>query len=516
MVNYSKRFSFTIKDGEFWWGGVVAHGQRMPLTKNSEYSFDCNKNATGNPYHGLFTSNLGRYLYVEGGSAFTVKDGIFTVFYNNAIEFSEHHTNLKSAYLAAAKKYFPRDSVEIPTQVLTRPQFCTWAEMDIHVSQEKIEKYVDGIQQSGMPYGLLIVDDGWSYDYGDWRFNEEKFPNPKAMVDKLHAMGFAVELWIVPFVNASTPDYQLLCQRNAFIRDNTGAVAKKAWWNGTSALLDMTNPFAWEWLKGKLDILMQTYGVDGFKFDAGGENYYTFDDITYEKVSPAQHCDLWAKFANQYRYNELREVLGYCGQHYVLRLNDKRRSWSETDGIGALVPHTILAGLCGYPFCCPDMIGGGQIADFRSSSGAEYDFELVSRFCECSALMPSMQFSHAYWEKDGREKSLFLQYALLHTQMEEYLLSLIQEAKETHAPIVRHLEYEFPHQGYAKEMRAFMFGSDYLVTPVTKQGETTQTVRLPKGADWTYVPTGKSYRGGETVCVSTPVGTLAYFKKNAR
>ena len=36
MINYNKRFSFAIKDDEFWWGGVVAHGQCMPLTKNSE------------------------------------------------------------------------------------------------------------------------------------------------------------------------------------------------------------------------------------------------------------------------------------------------------------------------------------------------------------------------------------------------------------------------------------------------------------------------------------------------
>lgn len=512
-MTYEKKTAFPILDNECWWGGVVAHGQKMPLTKDCEYSFDCCKNRTGNPYMGLFTSNQGRYLFVSGPSSIQIKDGTFTVFYSTDIELSEGHGTLKNAYLAATKKYFMRDIIDIPVETMTRPQFCTWAEMDITVSQEKIENYANSIKKNGFPYGVLIIDDGWSKDYGDWTFNEEKFPNPKEMIEKLHAMGFVVEIWLVPFVNQSVPDYQLLCDNNALIRDNMGAVAQKEWWNGTSALLDLTSPFAWTWLKEKLDWLIKEYNVDGFKFDAGGEQYYSFEDVTAKMISPSEHTDLWAKFANQYRYNELRQVFGYCGQHFVLRLNDKRKTWNKSDGLGALVPHCLHAGICAYPFSCPDMIGGGQIEDFRKATGKSFDYELISRFCECSALLPSMQFSHAYWEQNEDVKNLFLKYALLHTEMEVYLLSLIEEAKKTFAPIVRYLEYEFPNQGFERECNVFMFGSEYLVAPIIEQGEKIKVVRLPNGVDWEYMPTGVVYSGGHTVTVDATVGVLPYFRK---
>ena len=55
----------------------------------------------------------------------------------------------------------------------------------------------------------------------------------------------------------------------------------------------------------------------------------------------------------------------------------------------------LVEGIMGYPFSCPDMIGGGQFKSFLD--GAVIDQELVVRSTQCPALMPMMLFSVALW-----------------------------------------------------------------------------------------------------------------------
>ena len=80
------------------------------------------------------------------------------------------------------------------------------------------------------------------------------------------------------------------------------------------------------------------------------------------------------------------------GQALVERLRDKNHSWND---LQKLVPNMLLEGLMGYPFCCPDMIGGGEYKSFLT--GSTIDQELVVRSAQCHALMPMMQFSVAPW-----------------------------------------------------------------------------------------------------------------------
>ena len=102
---------------------------------------------------------------------------------------------------------------------------------------------------------------------------------------------------------------------------------------------------------------------------------------------------------------------------------------------------------------------------------------------------------------------------MLHVEYKEYLEALIDEAEKNNTPIVRSLEFEFPHQGFEREMDVFMLGSSYLVAPVIVKNQETKKLVLPKGYQWEYVPTGEIYGGGSQVEVSAPIGVLPYFKK---
>ena len=80
------------------------------------------------------------------------------------------------------------------------------------------------------------------------------------------------------------------------------------------------------------------------------------------------------------------------GKHLIQRLHDKNHDWTD---LKKLIPHMLLEGIMGYPFSCPDMIGGGQFKSFFDD--AKIDKELIVRSTQVHALMPMMQFSVAPW-----------------------------------------------------------------------------------------------------------------------
>ena len=86
-------------------------------------------------------------------------------------------------------------------------------------------------------------------------------------------------------------------------------------------------------------------------------------------------------------------------------------------------------------------------------------------------------------------------------------------AIETAEPVLRYVEYEFPHQGFEKENDAFFLGEKYYVIPVIKRSVTQVRVRLPEGAAWKYCPDGVVYRGGTTVTVDAGINVLPYFER---
>ena len=101
-------------------------------------------------------------------------------------------------------------------RLFSAPQYNTWIEMTYYHSQERVLAYARGIIESGLPPGVLMIDESWQESFGQWEFHSGRFPDPKGMVDELHQMGFKVMLWVVPFI---TPDRHLLW---------SGLVEKKA------------------------------------------------------------------------------------------------------------------------------------------------------------------------------------------------------------------------------------------------------------------------------------------------
>ena len=325
------------------------------------------------------------------------------------------------------------------------------------------------------------------------------------MVEKLHAMGYKVLLWMCPFVSMDSPAYRRIAwgknpddvkgwpEKGGFLVSSPtpgwGGVPPPApieWWNGVSAMLDFTHPNAVRWFTEQLDRLAREYGADGFKFDGGSVDSYagvrglegcapkTFaHDPT---ASPAAQSALYGRFALEYKGSEYRNGFGFAGKPVIMRLHDKPHTWKA---LGRLVPDMLGAGMVGCPYICPDMIGGGEWSAFLP--GSPFDPELFLRSAQVHALCPMMQISASPWRVLSPEhQAIFRDIVALRQRFAPRFVALAKESARTGEPMMRPLEYAFPHQGLADVRDEFMMGDDLLVAPVLEK-DGTRRAFLPPG-----------------------------------
>lgn len=501
----AEKFVSEIKPikGEKWYGAYTTKNIQ-PYEANAKKK-DLNIENFANQAAPLLISNLGRYVWSDEPFAFELKDGSLILYSETEkLDAVASGKTLRDAYLAAKDKHFPASGKTPNPLMFKMPQYNTWIELATNQNQKDIIKYADNVLKNGFPTGVFMIDDIWQKYYGNFEFDPAKFPDPKGMVDYLHAKGFKIMLWLTPFISPDSKEFRVLESDGCLVLNKeNNKPALMRWWNGYSACLDLTKPKAIKWLRDQLKNLQQMYGIDGFKFDAADFDFYSKQPTNAN--GPTQ-AEMYAKLGTEFDFNEFRACWKMGNQPLAQRLQDKSNSWSD---LKLLVPDMVSAGLIGHPFTCPDMIGGGLLRTFMNIDYSKFDQELFIRSAQTQVLMPMMQFSVAPWRVlDEKHLSLCREAALLHAKMGEYIFELAQKAATDGEPIVRHLEYSFPHQGFEACNDQYMLGDKYLVAPMFDKGETRE-VKLPKG-NWVD-DQGKKYKGGQSVTVNVPLNRLLYF-----
>ena len=251
------------------------------------------------------------------------------------------------------------------------------------------------------------------------------------------------------------------------------------WWNGVSALLDLSHPNGRRWFCGELDRLRRDYGVDGFKFDGGSVGNYIGIDSYDKSLAPVGRSALYGAFALAYPGSEYRNAWGLAGKPVVVRLFDKEHSWSA---LRQLIPDMLATGLIGYPFVCPDMVGGGQWTAFLP--GSPFSQELFVRSAQVQALSPMMQISASPWR-------------VLDAEHQKAFLAAVRLRQSFAADIVAPDE--------------FLMGENLLVAPVVEKGAKTRKVVIPPGR-W-LGDDGTEIAGPAEITVNAPLSRLPHFKR---
>lgn len=490
-----------LKD-EHWWGGLTDLGSKMPIGKDSDIKITMKPMDQG---AFLFVSDKGRYIYSPQKHNIEFSGGKINIDTDDNVYFESGFSTLKAAHKALVEHFFSLNE-NIPDELFFKvPQFNTWMALGYNQTEDGILEYARSIIDNGFKPGIFMIDEGWSEDYGVYDFYPGRFFDPKAMIDKLHKMGFKVMLWVTPNISPDSGAFRELKELGYLTKNSTGEIAVREWWNGYSCVLDLTNPDANKWFVNKLQACLDKYNADGFKFDAGDYYFYRDDDKTYENLTDNEMTSVYNSLGNIFPYHEYRTAWNLRGQSILCRMQDKEHTWGD-NGIKDIIPNTIVQGLIGCLYSCPDMVGGGAI----ESTAKEYDTELYVRWTEANTYCAMMQFSIAPWRVlSKRECDIVRRLADTHTEIGDVIMELAKNASRTGEPVVRCMEYEFPNEGFETVTDQFMLGSSILVAPVTEKGVNKRTVKLPHG-EW-YDKDGVKYQGGTITEISAPLGVVPIF-----
>jgi len=249
-------------------------------------------------------------------------------------------------------------------ELLRAPVWSTWARFKMDVDQAKVEAYANEIASRAFPRSHLEVDDRWSPKYGDLTFDPVKFPDAAGMVSRLHARGFTVTVWIVPFAEPSSEAYAEGAARGFWLKAADGTPLTVTWWQGEGVALNVSDTGALGWFAVRLRALQEATGVDGFKFDAG-EAMFVPEGVMDDANA---FCGHWARFAATFGGGgEVRCAHQSQDAGLWTREFDKDSRWGLQNGLRALITTALHLGVLGYPFVLPDMVGGNAYSEEMTS-----------------------------------------------------------------------------------------------------------------------------------------------------
>ena len=476
-------------ESERWWGGGGGDGQSQPYGASPHKRIDLRVH--GNTSSPLLVSSCGRYVWSEKPFGYEFKDGKLVLDSDfEKIEPTVAGKTLKDAYLAAAKAHMRFEGKAPPDVFFTLPQWNNWIEIFLNgVNQKAVDDYTADLAKSAFPCGVYMMDGGWLSHQGSYEFYEKDFPDPKGLIDRINVQGWTPLIWTAHFVSPDSREYKKL-RWNPKLNGLDYLAYRKAqgsreaavvrWWSGISAIYDLTKPEANAYYAKILHDFADKYGIKGFKFDAGDPRFFAEDCRFHdEKAEPVDYTRLYAEFAaREFPYHEIRVSWKCGGLPLVTRLNDRAHAWTGRSAQDTVIPQVVAAGLLGCPYLVADMVGGGLEVSFV---GREIDEKLFVRSAAMQALMPMVQFSllpTRHLSPEGVK--LCRDFAKLHVDFAPYILETARHAATTGEPIVRAMEYEFPHQGFNRPMQQFMLGPRWLVAPVVTPDD-TKTVELPAG-----------------------------------
>lgn len=412
-----------------------------------------------------------------------------------------------------------------PAQAPPEWIYRLWLSGNDWSSQERVLAEVDAAAEHRIPAGVVVIE-AWSDERTFTRFDDARYPDPKGMVDELHARGLKVLLWQIPLVASDEGEARLdkrtMLERGYCVRERDGSPYRnRGGWFHDGLLLDWTNDEAVGWWLAKRRYLIDEVGVDGFKTD-GGEHAWGAD-LRYADGSCGGETNNRYPVLYAAAYHRLlrecgREPVTFsragftgAGAYPCHWAGDADSTW---DAFRASIVAGITAGTSGIAFW------GWDLAGF---SGPLPTVELYLRATAMAALCPIMQLHTEHgspqrtpWNMaaasgDERCVAVFRRFAELRERLVPYLVEQGERSVETRSPLLRGLFLDHPDEA---EIWAFpyqyLLGDALLVAPVCEEGATSWRTYLPSG-DWVDVWSGDSHGGRRVLEVEAPVDRIPVF-----
>ena len=395
-----------------------------------------------------------------------------------------------------------------------------------------VEEVVDEYRKRDLPLDVIYLDIDYMHGYRVFTFDKERFPDPKALTDKLRRKGVKVVTIVDPGVKHQPNErgyhaYDQGVEKNFFQRRRNGDLFVPRVWPGESVFVDYTMPEARRWW-GDLHRVYTDNGIAGIWTDMNEPSDFVdqtgknqLDVVSYdegEKTTHAKNRNTFALLMSRATYEGLERLqpdlrpyvitrAAYAGiQRYAtMWTGDTNSTW---EALALNIPMFTSLGLSGEPFV------GSDVGGFIGRGSGEllvrsYQVSFLAPFCRNHKVndgydQEPWRFGKYY--EDVIRKYLKLRYALL-----PFLYTTLEEAHRTGVPLFRPLLLNYQDDASTYNLDdQFMIGDDLLLAPVVKPDVTRRLVYLPAGTWYDYW-TSKKYNGGNMISVEAPLDVVPMF-----
>jgi alpha-D-xyloside xylohydrolase len=385
--------------------------------------------------------------------------------------------------------------------------FGIWMSRMTYFSADEVDDICNHLRREHYPCDVIHLDTGWfRTDWlCEWKFNPERFPDPKGFVQRLARQGFKVSLWQLPYVAQGAEQLEE-AKANKYISQSTQEVdSSTGGASNFSALdyagtIDFTYDRATDWYKNKLLKPLLEMGVKCIKTDFG-ENIHM--DHRYHAMEPERLNNIYSLLYQRAAFEVTKEVTGdgivwarsaWAGcQRYPLHWGgDSASSW---DGMAGSLKGGLHFGLSGFAFWSHDVPGFHSIPDFMNSP---LDENVYVRWTQFGVFSSHMRY-HGTCKREPWHYPAIAPIVKRWWQLRYRLLPYIIEQSELACksgyPMVRALLFHHPHDHQCWHIDdEYYFGSEFLVCPVMNS-ENKRDIYLPEGL-WVNFFTGERVDGG--------------------
>lgn len=394
-------------------------------------------------------------------------------------------------------------------------------------SEKETKETIAKFKNDSIPLDAVILDIYWfgkemKGHMGNFEFLKDSFPNPKQMINDFRDHGVKTILITEPFVLSTSKNWEEAVAEKVLGKDSLGNPFRFDFYFGNTGIIDIYDQKGKDWFWNIYKTYTQEYGVSGWWGDLGEPEVHPSALLhatgSADEVHNIYGHD-WARLVQkgyEKDFPEQRPFIlmraGYSGSQRFGMIpwsGDVNRSW------GGLQPQTEIAlsmSIQGLAYMHSDLGG--------FAGGEKFDAELYTRWLQYGVFQPIYR-PHAQEHiapepvfHDKKTKALAKKSIELRYQMLPYNYTLAFENNQTGIPLMRPLFFE---DADTKELRTvsntYLWGDNFLVSPIVKSGVASKDVYFPKGANWYDFFSGQKYEGGRYITIETAEDHIPVFVK---
>ena len=358
--------------------------------------------------------------------------------------------------------------------------------------------------------------------FWNWEWDKELYPNLDKIIKAFAEKGKRVLGYINPFLAIEKPLYKEASEKGYCVKDKEGKDYLVKITTFPAAMVDFTNPDAYNWIKDIIKKNMIEFGFSGWMADFG--EYLPTDCVLFSGENPELVHNTWpARWARINREaleesGKLGEIMFFTRAGYsdtprystMMWCGDNHTDFSIDFGLPSVIPAMLSLSVCGFGLSHSDIGGYTSFYNLKRSG------ELYMRWCEMNAFTPVMRGHeglnpdlNAQFDSSEEVLKHGAKMAEIHRALKPYLKEAVKYNSQKGVGVIRPLFFYYDEERAYNESYEYLLARDILVAPVIKQGENKREVYLPSD-EWVHLWSGREYGGG-SFTVDAPIGEIPVF-----